>query len=105
TLSLHDALPICMERFSFFIYRFNEPVMRDMFRHPRNALKLEQSVISMLAGDLFDTPRVLWRLQLFKLVYGILALRDWRRWRAGHRDRLAQARAQFTGGNTPLDDV
>ena len=94
-----------MERFSFFIYRFNEPVMRDMFRHPRNALKLEQSVISMLAGDLFDTPRVLWRLQLFKLVYGILALRDWRRWRSGHRDRLAQARAQFTGGNTPLDKV
>jgi flavin-dependent dehydrogenase len=94
-----------MERFSFFIYRFNEPVMRDMFRHPRNALKLEQSVISMLAGDLFDTPRVLWRLQLFKLVYGILALRDWRRWRAGHRYRLAQAGAQFTGGNTPLDRI
>src|SRR5438270_400512 len=94
-----------MERFSFFIYRFNEPVMRDMFRHPRNALKLEQSVISMLAGDLFDTPRVLWPLQPVKLVHGILALRDWRRWRAGHRDRLAQARAQFTGGNTPLDKV
>jgi hypothetical protein len=38
-------------------------------------------------------------------VYGILALSDWRRWRAGHRYRLAQARAQFTGGNTPLDKV
>jgi len=92
-----------MERFSFFIYRFNEPVMRAMFRHPRNTLQLEQSVISMLAGDLFDTPQVLWRLKLFKLVYGILALCDWRRWRAGHTYRLAQARAQFTGGNTPLD--
>jgi flavin-dependent dehydrogenase len=92
-----------MERFSFFIYRFNEPVMCDMFRNPRNALKLEQGVISMLAGDLFDTPRVLWRLQLFKLVYGALALREWGRWRAGHRNRLAQARAQFSGGTTPLD--
>ena len=94
-----------MERFSFFIYRFNEPVMRDMFRSPRNALKLEQGVISMLAGDLFDTPRVLWRLQLFKLVYGVLALREWGRWRAGHRYRLAQARAQFSGGTTPLDPL
>jgi flavin-dependent dehydrogenase len=92
-----------MERFSFFIYRFNEPVMRDMFRSPRNSLKLEQGVISMLAGDLFDTPRVLWRLQLFKLVYGALALREWGRWRAGHRYRLAQARAHFSGGTTPLD--
>ena len=94
-----------MERFSFFIYRFNEPVMRDMFRSPRNALRLEQGVISMLAGDLFDTPRVLWRLQLFKLVYGALALREWGRWRAGHRYRLAQARAQFSGGTTPLDPL
>ena len=94
-----------MERFSFFVYRFNEPVMRDMFRNPRNTLKLEQSVISMLAGDLFDAPQVLRRLRLFKLLYGILALRNWRRWRAGHRYRLAQARAQFTGGNTPLDQV
>ncbi|HVP34569.1 MAG TPA: NAD(P)/FAD-dependent oxidoreductase [Steroidobacteraceae bacterium] len=94
-----------MRRFSFFIYRFNEPVMRDMFRNPRNELKLEQGVISMLAGDLFDTPRVLWRLQLFKLVYGIQALRQWGRWRSGHRYRLAQARARFSGGTTPLDPL
>jgi flavin-dependent dehydrogenase len=94
-----------MARFSFFIYRFNEPVMRDMFRNPSNALKLEQGVISMLAGDLFDAPRVLWRLQLFKLVYGALALRAWGRWRAGRRHRLAQARARFSGGTTPLDPL
>ena len=94
-----------MERFSFFIYRFNEPVMCDMFRNPRNTLKLEQGVISMLAGDLFDTRRVLWRLQLFKLAYGALALREWGRWRAGRRYRLAQAQAQFSGGTTPLDPL
>ncbi len=92
-----------MDRFSFFIYRFNGPVMQQMFRQPRNAWQLEQSVISMLAGDLFDTPKVLWRLRLFKLVYAICGLRDWRRWRAEHKYRRAQARSQFTGGNTPLD--
>ena len=94
-----------MDRFSFFIYRFNGPIMRQMFSHPNNTWQLEQSVISMLAGDLFDTPKVLRRLRLFKLVYAINGLREWRRWRAGHNYRLAQARAQFTGGNTPLDEV
>jgi flavin-dependent dehydrogenase len=92
-----------MARFSFFIYRFNGPVMQQMFRQPRNTWQLEQGVISMLAGDLFDTPKVLWRLKLFKLVYAICALRDWRRWRAEHKYRLAQAKARFSGGNTPLD--
>lgn len=92
-----------MARFSFFIYRFNGPVMQQMFRQPRNTWQLEQGVISMLAGDLFDTPVVLRKLRLFKLVYLFCTLRDWRRSRAEHRYRLAQARAQFTGGNTPLD--
>jgi flavin-dependent dehydrogenase len=90
-------------RFSFFIYRFNGPVMQDMFRAPRNTWQLEQAVISMLAGDLFDTPKVLRRLGLFKLVYAVGGLCDFRRWRAEHKFRLAQARSQFTGGNTPLD--
>jgi flavin-dependent dehydrogenase len=92
-----------MRRFSFFIYRFNGPVMQQMFRQPRNTWQLEQSVISMLAGDLFDTPKVLWRLKLFKLVYAICALRDWRRWRSEYKYRSAQARSQFSGGTTPLD--
>jgi flavin-dependent dehydrogenase len=94
-----------MARFSFFIYRFNGPVMRQMFRDPRNTFQLEQGVISMLAGDLFDTPKVLWRLRVFKLVYAFCALLDWRRWRAERRYRLAQARGEFTGGTTPLDKV
>jgi hypothetical protein len=92
-----------MRRFSFFIYRFNGPVMRQMFRQPKNTWQLEQGVISMLAGDLFDTPKVLWRLRLFQLVYGLCGLRDFTRWRAEHKYRLEQARSEFTGGTTPLD--
>jgi flavin-dependent dehydrogenase len=94
-----------MARFSFFIYRFNGPIMAQMFREPRNTWQLEQGVISMLAGDLFDTPKVLWRLRLFKLIYALCGLRDWRRWRNEHRYRMAQARSQFTGGTTPLDKL
>jgi flavin-dependent dehydrogenase len=100
---LEKRLRTGIGRFSFFIYRFNGPVMRQMFRTPRNTWQLEQGVISMLAGDLFDTPKVLWRLQLFKLVYAIAGLKDFRRWRTEHKYRLAQARTQFTGGDTPQD--
>jgi flavin-dependent dehydrogenase len=92
-----------MARFSFFIYRFNGPVMQQMFRQPRNIWQLEQGVISMLAGDLFDMPLVLRKLRLFKLVYAVYALRDWRRARRERKYRLGQARLQFTGGTTPLD--
>ena len=100
---LEKRLRTGIGRFSFFIYRFNGPVMRQMFRTPRNTWQLEQGVISMLAGDLFDTPKVLWRLQLFKLVYAIAGLKDFRRWRTEHKYRLAQARTQFTGRDTPQD--
>jgi flavin-dependent dehydrogenase len=100
---LERRLRAGMQRFSFFIYRFNNPVMKRMFRAPSNRMRLEQGVISMLAGDVFDT-RVLWRLYLFKMVYGVLTLGDWRRWYAANHYRLAQARAQFTGGTTPQDE-
>jgi flavin-dependent dehydrogenase len=92
-----------MKRFSFFIYRFNGPVMTALFRSPNNIWKLEQAVISMLAGDLFDTPEVLQRLRLFKLVYAFGAMLDFKRWWRETRYRIGQARSQFTGGTTPLD--
>jgi flavin-dependent dehydrogenase len=92
-----------MRRFAFFIYRFNSPIMGRIFRQPRNIWQIEQGVISMLAGDLFDSPIVLRRLRAFRLVYALTALRHFVRWRSEHRYRLEQARLQFTGGTTPLD--
>ena len=94
-----------MGRFAFFIYRFNSPIMRHMFRNPQNKLQVEQGVISMLAGDLFDSRKVWWRLQFFRLFYFMFALRHWRSWLREHRYRIAQAKVQFTGGNTPVDSA
>jgi flavin-dependent dehydrogenase len=75
-----------LQAFSWFIYRFTTPVMRRLFANPRNELQIEQAVISMLAGDVFDNPAVLRRLRLFRLIYAIntaimapQTLRDW--WR------------------------
>ena len=92
-----------MKRFAFFIYRFNSPIMDRIFRQPRNIWQIEQGVISMLAGDLFDSRKVVRRLRAFKLIYAITVLRHLVRWRSEHRYRLEQARLQFTGGTTPLD--
>jgi flavin-dependent dehydrogenase len=94
-----------MARFAFFIYRFNGPVMGSLFRRPRNVFQIEQGVISMLAGDLFDSPKVVRRLRLFKFIYTMTALRHFVRWRTEHRHRMEQARLQFSGGTTPVDPL
>ncbi len=92
-----------MARFAFFIYRFNGPIMGSLFRKPRNLWQMEQGVISMLAGDLFDSPKVVRRLRAFKVVYALTALRHFVGWLAEYRYRMEQARLQFTGGTTPVD--
>ena len=92
-----------MSRFAFFIYRFNSPIMDAMFRRPRNIWQVEQGVISMLAGDLFDSKKVINRLRAFKFIYRLQTLRYFARWSRERRYRLQQARLQFTGGTTPVD--
>jgi flavin-dependent dehydrogenase len=91
--------------FSWFIYRFNSPVMRSLFAAPRNVLKVEQGVISMLAGDVFDSGPVMRRLHLFKAIYAATGLANFRRWWSDLRERRRQSATQFTGGNTPVDPV
>src|SRR5690606_32624950 len=82
---------------SWFIYRFNTPVMEQMFSSPSNRWQLESAVISMLAGDVFDNREVLRRLHLFRLVYLVVALQLAPRALAGWWKRRRQARAAFAG--------
>lgn len=89
--------------FSWFIYRFNSPVMRHLFAHPDNRWQLEQGVISMLAGDVFDDAQVMRKMKLFKLVYAASGLRQLRSWLGEIGARRRQARYAFSGGNTPVD--
>ena len=57
--------------FSWFIYRFMTPPMRDLMSNPRNMFQVVQGVISMLAGDVFDNRTVRLRLWLFRLIYAL----------------------------------
>ena len=64
-----------LKHFQWFIYRFTTPVMRHLFNNPSNFYQVEQAVISMLAGDVFDNPAVLRRLRVFRAIYALTALR------------------------------
>lgn len=83
-----------LRQFEWFIYRFTTPMMQHLFAHPRNVFQVEQAVISLLAGDVFDNPRVRRRLRLFRVLYAATALgmipRALRGWRHGRR-QLATA--------------
>jgi flavin-dependent dehydrogenase len=99
--ALQDAMDARLRRglkhFSWFIYRFNTPVMEHLFAAPSNRWKLESAVISMLAGDVFDNREVLQRLRLFRLVYALTAVRLAPHALAGWWKRRRQARAGFAG--------
>jgi hypothetical protein len=77
--------------------------MRSLFASPRNILRVEDGVISMLAGDVFDSAPVMRRLHLFKLIYAIGGVFNLRRFLGDLADRRRQARYSFSGGNTPVD--
>ncbi len=72
---------------SWFIFRFNTPGIAWLFRNPRNLLRVEEAMISMLAGDVFRDNGVKWRLQFFKLLYYITSTAYWRESLASWRDR------------------
>lgn len=92
-----------LRAFAWFVYRFNSPTMRLLFAHPSRRWQLEQGVISLLAGDVYDNPRVRRKLYLFKGVYAIASALHLRRFVGDLRQRRRQARAEFTGGNTAQD--
>ena len=57
--------------FSWFIYRMTNPIMRDLFMSPGNIFRVQEALLSVLAGDIYGkTP--IWRsLFLFKGIYYI----------------------------------
>ena len=47
-----------LSTYSWFIYRFTSPAMRNLFRNPRNVLQVEDAVVSVLAGDVFGNAKI-----------------------------------------------
>ena len=101
--ALARKLDAGLDEFKWFIYRFTAPPMKQLFAEPRNILKVEQAVVSMLAGDVFGARPVLWRLRVFRLIYALFALRlapmAWR----SRRQRRRQARLDIDGDTLQPD--
>jgi flavin-dependent dehydrogenase len=63
---------------AWFIYRYNSPILRRLFMNPTNQWKIKAAVISVLAGDTFGRTPIRLPVFIFKLVYTVFKLRDWR---------------------------
>jgi flavin-dependent dehydrogenase len=74
--------------YTWFIYRVTNPTMRDLFMGPRNALRMKEALMSLLAGDIFgDTP--IWgSLRAFKVLYYIISLAHLKRSLTAARRRV-----------------
>jgi flavin-dependent dehydrogenase len=57
--------------FSWFIYRVTNPTLRDLFMMPSNRFRLQEALLSILAGDVFRGTPLKSRVFLFKVVYYI----------------------------------
>lgn len=80
---------------SWFIFRFTTPAMTYLFRNPRNVMRVEEAMISLLAGDVFRDGGVRWRLRLFKLLYAIVSIKELRRSFGSFLQRRRQAAMSF----------
>jgi flavin-dependent dehydrogenase len=73
------------KQFSWFIHRVSNPTMRELFLDPSNVLRMEEALLSLLAGDIFGRTPIWGRLRLFKALYYALSFanpgRSFRAWR------------------------
>src|SRR5690606_39127356 len=78
------------KEFSWFIYRVTNPTMRELFMGPRNVLRMQEGLLSVLAGDIFGKTPIKGPLFAFKTLYYTLSLihmkRTWKAWKARKRN-------------------
>jgi len=96
-------------RFFWLIFRMTNPDHRDLFMGPKNLLRMEEALVSLLAGDLFRRTPIQWSLRAFKILYYINNLAHpwrsfnaWRRRRCAIRDRQDESPAHGLMQQAPL---
>jgi flavin-dependent dehydrogenase len=92
-----------IRRFSWFIFRFTSPAMDWLFANPRNVWGVEQAMISMLGGDVFDNEPAHRRLIVFRMIYFLRSCGTIKQSIASAFARRRQVRAEFKGGTTKQD--
>jgi flavin-dependent dehydrogenase len=92
-----------LRRVSWFITRFNTPVMRRLFSNPRNNWRIEEAMIAMLAGDLHRDGGVGWRLRLLKVIYVITCLINFCDWVRGLKQVRRRRREIFASASQGIE--
>jgi flavin-dependent dehydrogenase len=75
-----------LREFSWFIVRFTTPALAWLFANPRNVLRVEEAMISMLSGHVFEARPTLRRLRVFRFLYYLTSLVMWRDTLKFHRE-------------------
>lgn len=91
-----------VRHFSWFIYRMTSPAMRKLFMAPRNLLRMQEALMSLLAGDLYRGTPIYGSLRAFKVLYyvtSVIYLRDCiAAWRRRRRMIAGEAREAAAAG-------
>lgn len=75
-----------VKTYSWFIYHFTQPAFRQLFMSEGSILKMEEAVLSILAGDAFGKSPTKLPLLLFKIAYYLVYLFNFREnWAAFQR--------------------
>ena len=67
-----------LRMFSWFIYRITTPALRQMFMQPGNKFRMQEAILSLLAADVFRKTPIQGPLLIFKVIYYLISIRDWR---------------------------
>ena len=79
-----------LKSYSWMIYHLTQPALRALFMNPRNILRIEEAIMSLLAGDVFDKTPIKWRLRCFKVIYALYYLSNYAENREARRLRLLE---------------
>jgi flavin-dependent dehydrogenase len=82
--------------YSWYIYRVTSPAMRGLLMSPKNVMRVQEALVSLLAGD-DQTPGVMARLRVFKLIYYIASILNLRACLRAFRSRRRAIRGSGSG--------
>jgi flavin-dependent dehydrogenase len=82
---------------SWYIYRISRPAFRNLFMSPRNTLRVEEAMLSLLSGDIFRKTPIASRLLVFKALYYLTSLSYLKFDIAAWRMRRQSAKLELSG--------
>jgi flavin-dependent dehydrogenase len=67
------------KEFSWFIYRVTNPTMRDLFMGPSNIFRVQEALLSVLAGDIYGKTPIWGSLRMLKIIYYLASIANLKR--------------------------